>query len=161
MLHLIMILTNILNNDRVTFMQELLAYEESSRKYPKLFQRMQPKLLDVLLKEVYIGEENVLQRSKLIVKKGRALKTSGADGLKDSLECFSAAISSLVSFFLNCCFPCNPLHSPHTLIFLTGDSLQRHFQGKFQVILSVGPHIFSSCAFYSGSQWRGRGSSLH
>ncbi|CAA7401560.1 unnamed protein product [Spirodela intermedia] len=75
--------------------QELLAYEEFNAKYPNLCQSMQLRLMDMLLKEVYVEDEYVLHRSKILVKKGRALRTCGVDGLNSSLQCLSEAISLL------------------------------------------------------------------
>lgn len=81
-------------------MQELLAYEEFNSKYPNLCQMMPLRLMDMLLTEVYVTDEYVLHRSKILVKKGRALRTCGVDGLNNSLQCLSEAISLLVSFIL-------------------------------------------------------------
>ncbi|XP_078444643.1 separase isoform X2 [Wolffia australiana] len=77
--------------------QELLAYEEFSSKLPNLFHRMQLKLMDVLLSEVYVSEKYVLHRSKILVKKGRSVRRCGINGLNNSFQCLSDAIVALVA----------------------------------------------------------------
>ncbi|XP_058007009.1 separase isoform X2 [Hevea brasiliensis] len=73
--------------------QELLAYEEMDTMYPELCQRMQIKIIDILLQDFYFTQDCYLERSRILLKKGRSLRTSGHEGLTDCIRCLSEAIS--------------------------------------------------------------------
>lgn len=77
--------------------QELLAYEEMNALYPELCQKMQMKIISFLLEDVYVTRDSLLQKSRILVRKGRILRYSGNDGLEDCIQCLSEAISLLVS----------------------------------------------------------------
>ena len=67
---------------------------------PVLCQKMQLKVIDTLLYDVLTTEEYNLERSRILVRKGRALRTRGIEGLNDCIRCLRDAISLLVSFCL-------------------------------------------------------------
>ncbi|KAK9290720.1 hypothetical protein L1049_008894 [Liquidambar formosana] len=75
--------------------QELVLYEEMHAKYPIFCQRMQMKIIDILLQDVYVTEDSFLQKSRIFIKKGKALRDHGIDGLKDCIHCLSEAISTI------------------------------------------------------------------
>ncbi|XP_021763754.1 separase-like [Chenopodium quinoa] len=74
--------------------QELSAYHEMSNLYPIFCQRMQMKLIDTLLKKLYISSK-CLQRSTILVKKGLLLRTFGIENLDNCICCLSKAIESV------------------------------------------------------------------
>lgn len=67
--------------------------------YPEFCQQMQMKIIGILLKDVYITPESCLQKSRILVRKGRALRVCGIEGLKDCIQCLSDSLSTIVSFF--------------------------------------------------------------
>jgi len=67
--------------------------------YPAFCQQMQMKIIGILLKDVYITPDSCLQKSRILVRKGRALRVCGLEGLKDCIQCLSDSISTIVSFF--------------------------------------------------------------
>ncbi|XAR49404.1 Separase [Bertholletia excelsa] len=73
--------------------QELSAYYELSALNPRLCQRMKLVIIDVLLKEVYIKNENYLERCRILIAKGRELRATGIEGLNGCIQCLSDAIS--------------------------------------------------------------------
>ncbi|XP_058089660.1 separase [Magnolia sinica] len=75
--------------------QELLAYAEMDARNPNLCQSMQLKIIDTLLIDIYVTEDHYLQRSRVLVRKGRLLRASGIDGLNSCLHFLSEAISIL------------------------------------------------------------------
>ncbi|XP_061982544.1 separase [Populus nigra] len=72
--------------------QELLAYEEMYAVHPEFCQRMQMEVIDILLKDVYVTDSH-LQKSRVLIRKGRALRSCGSEGLEDCIQCLSEAIS--------------------------------------------------------------------
>ncbi|KAJ6942111.1 separase [Populus alba x Populus x berolinensis] len=72
--------------------QELLAYEEMYAVHPEFCQRMQMEVIDTLLKDVYVTDSH-LQKSRVLIRKGRALRSCGSEGLEDCIQCLSEAIS--------------------------------------------------------------------
>jgi len=66
--------------------------------YPELCQRMQIKIIDILLQDFYFTQDCYLERSRILLKKGRSLRTSGHEGLTDCIRCLSEAISIIVSY---------------------------------------------------------------
>lgn len=77
--------------------QELVAYEEMNVLYPELCEKMQMKIIGFLLQEVYVTQDNLLEKSRILVRKGRMLRNKGNDGLEDCIQCLSEAIALLVS----------------------------------------------------------------
>ncbi|KAJ8471851.1 hypothetical protein OPV22_026194 [Ensete ventricosum] len=75
--------------------QELVAYDLMESRNPKLCQKMELKVMDFLLKDVYTSKDYNLQRSRVLITKGRAFRTHGTEGLNNCLECLSEAISVL------------------------------------------------------------------
>lgn len=67
--------------------------------YPEFCQQMQMKIIGILLKDVYITPDTCLQKSRILVRKGRGLRVCGIEGLKDCIQCLSDSISTIVSFF--------------------------------------------------------------
>ncbi|KAF9612494.1 hypothetical protein IFM89_000416 [Coptis chinensis] len=78
---------------RIILEQELLAYEQMEENYINLCQTMQLKITEILLGEVYV--RNDLQRSKVLIKKGRLLRACGIGDLECCIGCLSEAISIL------------------------------------------------------------------
>ncbi|KAI3841547.1 hypothetical protein MKX03_023861 [Papaver bracteatum] len=79
--------------------QELLTYEETESLSMSLSKRMQLKIVDILLLDVYTTDDNCLQRSKILIKKGKVLRTTENEGLDGSTKCVSEAISNLINVF--------------------------------------------------------------
>ncbi|KAI4296272.1 hypothetical protein L6164_036245 [Bauhinia variegata] len=75
--------------------QELTTYEEMSFRYPEFCQRMQMKIIGILLQDVYVMPDSYLQRAQTLVRKGKASRISGTEGLKDCIQCFSEAITMI------------------------------------------------------------------
>ncbi|XP_021889373.1 separase isoform X3 [Carica papaya] len=75
--------------------QELLAYEDIYSLDPELCKLMQIKICDILLKDVYTTKDCCLDKLRILLKKGRALKASGIEHLKGCIQCLSEAISLL------------------------------------------------------------------
>ncbi|GLT85957.1 hypothetical protein SLE2022_041220 [Rubroshorea leprosula] len=73
--------------------QELLAYEEMYPRYPDFCQRMQIKTIDFLLQHMYVTKESSFHKSRILIRKGRALRANGIESLKDCILCLSEAIS--------------------------------------------------------------------
>ncbi|XP_052179939.1 separase isoform X3 [Diospyros lotus] len=75
--------------------QELLAYKEMSGLNPRLCQKMQMDIIAVLLENVYVSDDCCLERSKILIAKGRELRASGIEGLNGCVQCLSDAISTM------------------------------------------------------------------
>ncbi|KAL5564053.1 hypothetical protein UlMin_033800 [Ulmus minor] len=75
--------------------QELLAYEEFDALYPEFSQKMQMKIIVQLLQDVYVTPDSWLERSRILMRKGRVLRLYGIQSLKDCIQCLSEAIYSL------------------------------------------------------------------
>ncbi|KAF5943040.1 hypothetical protein HYC85_020682 [Camellia sinensis] len=78
--------------------KELLAYNEMSALSPRLCRKMQMDIIAVLLAEVYVSDDSCLQKSKILVAKGRELRACGMEGLNDCIQCLSEAISTMRPF---------------------------------------------------------------
>ncbi|KAM1331968.1 hypothetical protein TB1_043623 [Malus domestica] len=85
--------------NEIVLEQELLAYEGMTAVNPEFCQKMQMKIIDFLLKDVYVTPNSWLQKSRIILKKGRALRLSGIRGLKDCIQCLSDAICLLSEMY--------------------------------------------------------------
>lgn len=72
--------------------QELHSYEELYPLSPELCHRMQMKISTILLQSVYNSRNSYFQRSGILLRKGRALRARGTEGLKDCIQCLSEAI---------------------------------------------------------------------
>ncbi|XP_012569077.1 separase isoform X2 [Cicer arietinum] len=72
--------------------QELTAYEEMSHKYPEFCQKMQMKITNILLQDIYITHDSCFQKAQTLVRKGKALRFFGTGGLRDCIQCLSEAI---------------------------------------------------------------------
>ncbi|KAK9095991.1 hypothetical protein Sjap_021488 [Stephania japonica] len=75
--------------------QELLAYEEMES-HSSLCQKMQLKIINILLLNIYVSKDYYLQKSLLLIKKGRIFRAQGFERLTDCIRCLSDAISILV-----------------------------------------------------------------
>ncbi|MED6157431.1 hypothetical protein PIB30_023002 [Stylosanthes scabra] len=73
--------------------QELQAYEEINLKYPEFCQKMQMKIMHILLQDIYITPGTCFQKAQTLVRKGKALRMCGSGGLRDCIQCFSEAIT--------------------------------------------------------------------
>ncbi|XP_059463278.1 separase isoform X5 [Corylus avellana] len=83
--------------------QELFAYEEMEALYPEFCQQMQMKIIGILLKDVYITPDTCLQKSRILVRKGRGLRVCGIEGLKDCIQCLSDSISTINELYGETC----------------------------------------------------------
>lgn len=83
-----------------TASQELLSYKEMNSLNPKLCQRMRMNILDILLEEVYVAR--TIQRSRILILKGRELRACGVERLNDCVACLSEAISIMVCYDYFC-----------------------------------------------------------
>ncbi|KAF3975524.1 hypothetical protein CMV_001236 [Castanea mollissima] len=83
--------------------QELLAYEEMNALYPEFCQQMQMKIIGILLRDVYVTPHNHLQKSRILVRKGKALRVCGIEGLKDSIQCLSESIYTIREVYGETC----------------------------------------------------------
>ncbi|CBI23880.3 unnamed protein product, partial [Vitis vinifera] len=83
--------------------QELLAYEEMKALSPELCQKMQMKIFNILLQDVFITKDSCLQKSRILIRKGKALRACGTEGLKDCIHCFSEAISTINDMYGETC----------------------------------------------------------
>ncbi|KAJ1281207.1 hypothetical protein BS78_04G290200 [Paspalum vaginatum] len=77
--------------------QELLLYGTMEARGPKFCAKMQTRIIDVLLAEIYCSKEHCLERSRVLVRKAGVLRASGVGNLKDCLESLSEAIFLLES----------------------------------------------------------------
>ncbi|XP_047080035.1 separase-like [Lolium rigidum] len=75
--------------------QELFAYGAMESRATMLCANMQNKIIDILLNEIYCSKEYYLDRSKVLVRKARALRASGVQNISSCLVCLSDAISLL------------------------------------------------------------------
>ena len=66
--------------------------------YPEFCQQMQMKIIGILLRDVYVTPHNYLQKSRILLRKGKTLRVCGIEGLKDSIQCLSESIYTIVSF---------------------------------------------------------------
>ncbi|GAV67376.1 Peptidase_C50 domain-containing protein [Cephalotus follicularis] len=89
--------------------QELLAYEEMEPLNPELSWRMQEKITEILL---HITTGDCLQKSDILLRKGRALRARGIEGLKECIQCLSEAISIMRSLETP---PCHQLAAAYWL----------------------------------------------
>ena len=62
----------------------------------RLCQKMQMDIIAVLLENVYVSDDCCLERSKILIAKGRELRASGIEGLNGCVQCLSDAISTMV-----------------------------------------------------------------
>ncbi|CAI0439202.1 unnamed protein product [Linum tenue] len=77
--------------------QELLVYERMQSTYPEFSHRMLLKIIDILLQHVFIKGQDYLGRSRILLRKGWALRANSDQGLSDSIQCISEAISIISS----------------------------------------------------------------
>ncbi|GMH28096.1 hypothetical protein Nepgr_029939 [Nepenthes gracilis] len=75
--------------------QELLSYQEMSGWLPKFCQRMQMKVINILLQDLYVTKNSRFQRAGVLITKGRVLRACGSEGLKDCVQCLSEAIDTI------------------------------------------------------------------
>ncbi|OMO79315.1 Peptidase C50, separase [Corchorus capsularis] len=79
--------------------QELLAYQELNRGYPDFCQRMQIKIIDLLLQDEFATEDCPMQKARILIRKGRSLRANGIEALRDCIQCLSEAISIMKNLF--------------------------------------------------------------
>ncbi|KAA3480135.1 separase-like [Gossypium australe] len=79
--------------------QELLAYQEMTHRYPDFCQRMQIKVIDLLLQDAYAIEDSPLLKARMLIRKGRTIRANGIEALKDCIWCLSEAISIMKNFY--------------------------------------------------------------
>lgn len=74
--------------------------------YPELCQQKQIKIIDILLQDIYFTQDCYLERSRILLQKGRALRASGFEGLTGCIQCVSEAISIIVSYSVTVATTC-------------------------------------------------------
>lgn len=74
-------------------------------KYPEFCQKMQMKITDILLQDIYITPDSRFQKAQTLVRKGKAIRVRGIGGLRDCIQCLSEAITILVSCLVFLVFP--------------------------------------------------------
>ncbi|OMO79929.1 Peptidase C50, separase [Corchorus capsularis] len=79
--------------------QELLAYQELNRGYPDFCQRMQIKIIDLLLQDEFATEDCPMQKARILIRKGRSLRANGIEALRDCIQCLTEAISIMKNLF--------------------------------------------------------------
>ncbi|CAN1164546.1 ESP1 [Linum perenne] len=77
--------------------QELIVYERMENTYPEFSHEMLLKIIGILLQDVYVKGEDCLERSRILLRKGRAVRGNSDQGLSNSIQCTSEAISVLIS----------------------------------------------------------------
>ncbi|KAL3814465.1 hypothetical protein ACJIZ3_015733 [Penstemon smallii] len=75
--------------------EELVAYNEKSRLNPRFCSRMQMKIIDILLEEIYVTKETNIKKSRILIEKGKLLRAHGLARLDDCIQCLSDAILTL------------------------------------------------------------------
>ncbi|KAL1336318.1 hypothetical protein HN51_030706 [Arachis hypogaea] len=88
-----------MRNISIILEQELQAYEEINLKYPEFCQKMQRKIINILLKDIYITPDTCFQKAQTLVRKGKALRMCGTGDLRDCIQCFSEAITIMKEIF--------------------------------------------------------------
>ncbi|XP_038681739.1 separase isoform X2 [Tripterygium wilfordii] len=83
--------------------QELLACEELNAMSPQLCLSMQTEIMDYLLQFVYVTRDSVLQKSRILLRRGRAFRACGIEGLKSCIQCLSEAISIINDMYVETC----------------------------------------------------------
>ncbi|KAK2664690.1 hypothetical protein Ddye_003264 [Dipteronia dyeriana] len=73
--------------------QELHAYEKYYHFGPEFCQRMQMEIINILLQDLHFTQDGCLQKSRILLRKGKTLRASGTTALKDCIGCLSDAIS--------------------------------------------------------------------
>ncbi|CAK9151202.1 unnamed protein product, partial [Ilex paraguariensis] len=77
------------------WVKELLAYKEMNALNPRFCRRMRMDIIGILLEVVYVMKDSCLQKSQILLTKGRELRACGIKGLDECIPCLSAAISTL------------------------------------------------------------------
>ncbi|XP_042511471.1 separase isoform X2 [Macadamia integrifolia] len=99
--------------------EELFGYEEMNSRYPNICKKMQLKIIDILLFEVYLTKDDLLEKSRILIWKGRALRAFESEGLQNCIQCFSEAIYILDEVFakssVNSALTCHQLAIAHCL----------------------------------------------
>ncbi|KAG0485033.1 hypothetical protein HPP92_009112 [Vanilla planifolia] len=75
--------------------QELVAYNQLDLWNSDLFRKMEIKVIDKLLMDVFTARDFSLQRSRILVRKAVALRTRGVESLNNCFECLREAIALL------------------------------------------------------------------
>ncbi|XP_022748574.1 separase isoform X3 [Durio zibethinus] len=113
--------------------QELLAYQEMNHGYPDFCQGMQIKVIDLLMQDVYATEDSPLQKARILIRKGRALRANGIEALKDCMRCLSEAISIMKNFHGETCTSataaCHQLAAAYCLLALCTQEVEPNSQG--------------------------------
>ncbi|KAF6164601.1 hypothetical protein GIB67_032829 [Kingdonia uniflora] len=76
--------------------EELIAYEQVEEQNKEPCWRMQLKLINLLLLHVCDEKDYSLQKSRILIRKGRIYRVRGIEGLIECIQCLSDAISTLI-----------------------------------------------------------------
>ncbi|KAI3778004.1 hypothetical protein L2E82_06951 [Cichorium intybus] len=78
--------------------EELQAYKELESLYPTLCKTMQMTIINILLDDIYTTKDSWLQRSRILIAKGRVSRAYGVEGLNDCIKYLSEAISIMSEY---------------------------------------------------------------
>jgi separase len=94
-----------------------------SYKHPEFCQKMQMKIANFLLQNIYITPNSCFQKAQTLIRKGKALRFCGIGGLQDCIQCLSEAIIIMVSCLVLLVSPSNILTSIFCIVFYIRDAL--------------------------------------
>lgn len=115
--------------------QELLAYYLMKNRNPDLCKKMQSKLIDALLNEVLTSEEYKLQRSRVLVWKGRAVRDNGGEGLYNCIKCMRDAILLLTEISDDSSENSIPICNQLAFTYLLAAQCSQEADADFEVVL--------------------------
>ncbi|KAE8690720.1 separase-like isoform X2 [Hibiscus syriacus] len=139
--------------------QELIAYQEMTHVYPDFCQRMQMKVIDLLMQDDYDIKDNPLQRAKILIRKGRTLRANGIEALNDCIWCLSEAISIMKNFYGEKCNAgtpaCHQLAAAYGLLALCTQEAEPNSEEVYQHIcaaLNLWSRIFIPNSCFMGDE---------
>ncbi|KAL1534288.1 separase [Salvia divinorum] len=85
--------------------EELFAYNEKSYLNPRYSLRMKMKVINVLLEEIYVTEESIVEKCRVLIQKAKLLRALGLEQLDKGILCLSDAVSALKLTYVSrrCC----------------------------------------------------------
>lgn len=97
--------------------QELTEYEQNSFRDPNFCQKMQLKIADILLQDIYTTPDYRFQKAQTLIRKAKALRfSSRIGGLRDCIQCLSTAISIMVNLSVSSCISLPLLSIKHYIL---------------------------------------------
>ncbi|KAA3480154.1 separase-like [Gossypium australe] len=121
--------------------QELLAYQEMTHGYPDFCQRMQIKVINLLLQDAYAIEDSPLLKARILIRKGRTIRANGIEALKDCIWCLSEAISIMKNFYSETSIAgtpaCHQLAAAYCLLALCTQEAEPNSEQPYQDIYAA------------------------